>query len=740
MKGQTMKKMCCLAALAVTGVLSLLGATGRASAQCTSYTVTTLGGPIDPGTLDIGNHCDDCTTAIPGGMPFAWNFYGNPIAAGSLVGACSNGFLTFGSTAISSFSNQCLASSSMGATLSMMPFWDDQLTNDLGTAVGRGIFTSVNGVAPNRVFNIEWRAREYNDTNAFNYEIRIYEGQTYFDFVYGAMSVPGSATVGVQKDFGTAVFTSVNCNAAAVIPAGTVYHFDCPPTTPPTGVGSANPALVANDGLETTLLSVLVTPGTGPASTAHAVTGDLSSIGGVPGQVFYDDGTHGDLVAGDLRFSFRTTVIPGTPAGPHLIPFTVQETAPLARSSTGNITVTVATGTCCTAAAGCQVLTASDCAALGGVRGADGSTCTNCSCLPPIPNDDCVGALPAALGPNPFDSTCATTSVPAATCGSLGSDLWYSYTPPFNGVLTVSTCGFTAADTAVAIYSDCNTSIACNDDFCATQSSVSTCVVTAGTTYLLRIGGFAGTHWVGSFNVALSPPPVDETGQLPATAVLATAPTIVGVLSDCPANDVDMYIIHICSPPNFTATVNPVGTTISDTQLFLFRMDGTGVAMNDDDPLGVNGTLSRLNGPIVQGIPAGDYLLAISVYDNDPIDAAALAIWADTPYNTVRAPDGPGALSAIADWDNNSFVSGGTYVIDLTGTMDVPCGPGPCCRNDFNGDGDVGTDQDIEDFFACLAGNCCATCPPNADFNCDGDVGTDADIGAFFSVLGGGPC
>jgi cytochrome c553 len=61
------------------------------------------------------------------------------------------------------------------------------------------------------------------------------------------------------------------------------------------------------------------------------------------------------------------------------------------------------------------------------------------------------------------------------------------------------------------------------------------------------------------------------------------------------------------------------------------------------------------------------------------------------------------------------------------------------CTPDFNGDGDVGTDADIEAFFACLAGNCCPTCA-GADFNADGDVGTDADIEGFFRVLAGGNC
>ncbi len=62
-----------------------------------------------------------------------------------------------------------------------------------------------------------------------------------------------------------------------------------------------------------------------------------------------------------------------------------------------------------------------------------------------------------------------------------------------------------------------------------------------------------------------------------------------------------------------------------------------------------------------------------------------------------------------------------------------------CGRADFNGDGDIGTDQDISAFFACLGGACCPTCG-SADFNGDGDIGTDADIETFFRVLAGGHC
>lgn len=55
--------------------------------------------------------------------------------------------------------------------------------------------------------------------------------------------------------------------------------------------------------------------------------------------------------------------------------------------------------------------------------------------------------------------------------------------------------------------------------------------------------------------------------------------------------------------------------------------------------------------------------------------------------------------------------------------------------SDINADGDGGTDLDIQDFFACIGGNCCSHCV--ADFDQDGDTGTDADIEAFFRTIAG---
>jgi hypothetical protein len=85
--------------------------------------------------------------------------------------------------------------------------------------------------------------------------------------------------------------------------------------------------------------------------------------------------------------------------------------------------------------------------------------------------------------------------------------------------------------------------------------------------------------------------------------------------------------------------------------------------------------------------------------------------------------------------DGFSFRTGSWYQEALLWARSL----GGCGTADFNGDGDVATDADIEAFFACLAGTCCAVCG-SADFNGDGDVATDADIEAFFRVLAGGTC
>jgi len=84
-------------------------------------------------------------------------------------------------------------------------------------------------------------------------------------------------------------------------------------STDPTVVGTASPSEVSLG--DSTLLSAAVTPGINPTSTGMSVSGDLSLIGGLESQPFFDDGSHGDITNGDNIFSFKAKIAPSTIPG-----------------------------------------------------------------------------------------------------------------------------------------------------------------------------------------------------------------------------------------------------------------------------------------------------------------------------------------------------------------------------------------------------------------------------------------
>ena len=76
---------------------------------------------------------------------------------------------------------------------------------------------------------------------------------------------------------------------------------------------NANPTAVSPGG--STLLTVTVIPATTPQSTGITVTGNLANIGGSVSQAFFDNGTNGDVTAGDNVFSYSAAVAVGTAGG-----------------------------------------------------------------------------------------------------------------------------------------------------------------------------------------------------------------------------------------------------------------------------------------------------------------------------------------------------------------------------------------------------------------------------------------
>ena len=171
------------------------------------YTISQIGGAIVPGTTDIGNHGDDTVTTIA--LPFSYTLYDQTFTT---INLSSNGNAQF-TTTDTTFTNQCLPWTTHNYTI--YPYWDDlYLVNS-----GFGIFTSISGTAPNRIFNIEWRAQYFPGSGSAGFELRLYEGQTRFDVIYGTVTNGNtSATAGVQKN--DTAFDQYFCNGAGMPATG----------------------------------------------------------------------------------------------------------------------------------------------------------------------------------------------------------------------------------------------------------------------------------------------------------------------------------------------------------------------------------------------------------------------------------------------------------------------------------------------------------------------------------------
>jgi hypothetical protein len=157
-----------------------------------------------------------------------------------------------------------------------------------------------------------------------------------------------------------------------------------------------------------------------------------------------------------------------------------------------------------------------------------------------------------------------------------------------------------------------------------------------------------------------------DAGELPGTAQIITGlPVLTSITGSLGANDADMFRFH--SPGGiFSATVT-VLSSAGDSQLFLFNSTGFGVLANDDD--GAPFAPSRI---FTATLPAGDYFLAISEFNRDPVSAGGLIFPGDslTDITAVVGPTGPGGGLPVSGWQSDSG-SGFDYSIALENASGV---------------------------------------------------------------------
>jgi hypothetical protein len=167
--------------------------------QSCQYAITQGTDGIVPGDTDIGNHCDGCDTFVP--LPFNFQLYGTTFTG---VNVGDNGRLDFVNiNEPGGYITACLPAppgyfTGLPYDNTLFALWQDMRTDVPGDGCdsfssGCGIFTSVTGSAPNRIFNIEWRTVLYWDETApQNFEVRLYENDPNgrFDVIFATLTPP----------------------------------------------------------------------------------------------------------------------------------------------------------------------------------------------------------------------------------------------------------------------------------------------------------------------------------------------------------------------------------------------------------------------------------------------------------------------------------------------------------------------------------------------------------------------
>jgi predicted extracellular nuclease len=110
-------------------------------------------------------------------------------------------------------------------------------------------------------------------------------------------------------------------------------------STNPFGYGVATPSTPFPGA--STLLTVIVIPGYLPPSTGLAVSCNLNAIGGSATQALYDDGTNGDVTAGDNTFSYSAMIDNNTNSGAKSLPCTISDSQARSASVTIGLSIGV---------------------------------------------------------------------------------------------------------------------------------------------------------------------------------------------------------------------------------------------------------------------------------------------------------------------------------------------------------------------------------------------------------------
>lgn len=175
---------------------------------------------------------------------------------------------------------------------------------------------------------------------------------------------------------------------------------------------------------------------------------------------------------------------------------------------------------------------------------------------------------------------------------------------------------------------------------------------------------------------------VGDAGNFPGNAQLVAAgtDTIIGAIASL--DDEDLYRVTITDFTQFSVIVSGEGgDPLTDSQIFLFDLNGAGLAHNDDIS-----TVNRYSGlpmgnGLYVGLTPGEYLIGVTGWNNDPYYAVSPdleKVFPDPNYDgsgngEVVGPRDGAVGQPIIFWDG--LLGGqddGGYRLVLTGVDPVP--------------------------------------------------------------------
>ena len=363
-------------------------------------------------------------------------------------------------------------------------------------------------------------------------------------------------------------------------------------------------------------------------------------------------------------------------------------------------------------------------------------------------NDSCAKAKQVGNVTNmPFDTTCATFDGPGHCLTS--PNLWYLYTAGGSGNVTVSLLG-SAFDTKLAVYKggtcypNLGNMLDCNDDFGSHLQSKITFAATAGSQYLIEVGGY-NSDAVGQGVISISgqtsppPPPASKdncANAQPIGEVRNLNFDTREATFDGPGHCMHSPNIWYCYTALSTAsvTVSLLGSSY-DTQLGIYKGCECYPSRNDmiecNDDYG-SGWLSQVTFDAIAG---SQYLIEIGGYQ-DRTGEGLLTISSEGGTPPPTSKDDCAGAESVGDVTNLAFDT-------RDATFDGPglCMTSPniwyCYTATCTGNATVSLSGSSFDTMLAAYNGC--ECYPTSDkmIECNDDYGTGFQSQITFAVVAG---